>query len=177
MICIKKLHVLDYSLGYSGRLKGLHSGCCRQFPLYNSDHDPADMQKSCVTAAKNAEVQHVASLVKVLLCQMLLDLLSACPDVQQSITKRLTWISFSRFFILFPAPENEEQQRLRFQVELEFVQCLGNPNYLNCKFPEILYCLTYQYWDIDIRLVPAVSNVIIDDRPNALLTIGNWTDI
>ncbi|XP_060532888.1 mediator of RNA polymerase II transcription subunit 31 isoform X2 [Cylas formicarius] len=28
-------------------------------------------------------------------------------------------------------PETEDQQRLRFQVELEFVQCLGNPNYLN----------------------------------------------
>ncbi|XP_037049818.1 mediator of RNA polymerase II transcription subunit 31-A isoform X2 [Bradysia coprophila] len=27
--------------------------------------------------------------------------------------------------------ENEEQQRLRFQVELEFVQCLANPNYLH----------------------------------------------
>lgn len=30
-------------------------------------------------------------------------------------------------------PETEEQTRLRFQVELEFVQCLANPNYLNCK--------------------------------------------
>lgn len=30
-------------------------------------------------------------------------------------------------------PETEEQIRLRFQVELEFVQCLANPNYLNCK--------------------------------------------
>ncbi|XP_017768482.1 PREDICTED: mediator of RNA polymerase II transcription subunit 31 [Nicrophorus vespilloides] len=28
-------------------------------------------------------------------------------------------------------PENDEQQRVRFQIELEFVQCLGNPNYLN----------------------------------------------
>ncbi|ESO97979.1 hypothetical protein LOTGIDRAFT_153089 [Lottia gigantea] len=27
--------------------------------------------------------------------------------------------------------ETEEQQRIRFQVELEFVQCLANPNYLN----------------------------------------------
>ncbi|KAK7869710.1 hypothetical protein R5R35_011779 [Gryllus longicercus] len=27
--------------------------------------------------------------------------------------------------------ETEDQQRLRFQVELEFVQCLANPNYLN----------------------------------------------
>lgn len=29
-------------------------------------------------------------------------------------------------------PETEDQQKLRFQIELEFVQCLGNPNYLNC---------------------------------------------
>lgn len=34
-------------------------------------------------------------------------------------------------------PETEEQQRLRFQIELEFVQCLGNPNYLNCKLPNL----------------------------------------
>ena len=25
----------------------------------------------------------------------------------------------------------EEKERLRFQIELEFVQCLANPNYLN----------------------------------------------
>lgn len=30
--------------------------------------------------------------------------------------------------------ETEDQQRIRFQVELEFVQCLANPNYLHCKF-------------------------------------------
>ncbi|KAI5722131.1 mediator of RNA polymerase II transcription subunit 31 isoform X1 [Diaphorina citri] len=28
-------------------------------------------------------------------------------------------------------PETEDQQRLRFQIELEFIQCLANPNYLN----------------------------------------------
>ena len=27
--------------------------------------------------------------------------------------------------------ETEEQQKVRFQIELEFVQCLANPNYLN----------------------------------------------
>lgn len=32
------------------------------------------------------------------------------------------------------ATESEDQQRLRLQVELEFVQCLANPNYLHCKF-------------------------------------------
>ncbi|KAM7361170.1 mediator of RNA polymerase II transcription subunit 31-like isoform 3-T3 [Cochliomyia hominivorax] len=31
----------------------------------------------------------------------------------------------------YAAIESEEQQKLRFQVELEFVQCLANPNYLN----------------------------------------------
>ena len=25
----------------------------------------------------------------------------------------------------------DEKQRIRFQIELEFVQCLGNPNYLH----------------------------------------------
>ncbi|PZC83517.1 mediator of RNA polymerase II transcription subunit 31 [Helicoverpa armigera] len=28
-------------------------------------------------------------------------------------------------------PETEEQNRIRFQVELEFVQCLANPNYIH----------------------------------------------
>jgi mediator of RNA polymerase II transcription subunit 31 len=27
--------------------------------------------------------------------------------------------------------ENEDQQKVRFQIELEFVQCLANPTYLN----------------------------------------------
>ena len=36
-------------------------------------------------------------------------------------------------FAFTGGPETEEQTRLRFQVELEFVQCLANPNYLNCK--------------------------------------------
>uniref|UniRef100_A0A3P8ZK82 Mediator of RNA polymerase II transcription subunit 31 n=1 Tax=Esox lucius TaxID=8010 RepID=A0A3P8ZK82_ESOLU len=31
------------------------------------------------------------------------------------------------------AMESEEQARNRFQSELEFIQCLANPNYLNCK--------------------------------------------
>ena len=34
----------------------------------------------------------------------------------------------------FLISETEEQSRARFQIELEFVQCLANPNYLNCKF-------------------------------------------
>lgn len=37
------------------------------------------------------------------------------------------------FIFLTATIESEEQQKLRWQVELEFVQCLANPNYLNCK--------------------------------------------
>ncbi|KAH1011711.1 mediator of RNA polymerase II transcription subunit 31 isoform X2 [Dendroctonus ponderosae] len=51
-------------------------------------------------------------------------------------------------------PETEDQQRMRFQVELEFVQCLGNPNYLNFlaqrgyfKDPTFIHYLKYLiYW-------------------------------
>lgn len=50
--------------------------------------------------------------------------------------------------------ESEEQQRIRFQTELEFVQCLANPNYLNFlaqrgyfKDPTFVNYLKYlQYW-------------------------------
>ncbi|CAG5122620.1 unnamed protein product [Candidula unifasciata] len=54
----------------------------------------------------------------------------------------------------FGSIETEEQQRTRFQVELEFVQCLANPNYLNflaqrgiLKDPNFVNYLKYlQYW-------------------------------
>ena len=39
----------------------------------------------------------------------------------------------------FLGVETDEQQRIRFQVELEFVQCFANPNYLHCMF------LTYMF--------------------------------
>lgn len=50
--------------------------------------------------------------------------------------------------------ETEDQLKLRFQVELEFVQCLANPNYLNFlaqrdyfKDPALINYLEYlQYW-------------------------------
>jgi len=50
--------------------------------------------------------------------------------------------------------ETEEQQKIRFQVELEFVQCLANPNYLNFlaqrgvfKEPAFVNYLKYlMYW-------------------------------
>ena len=52
-------------------------------------------------------------------------------------------------------PDQEaEKDKIRFQVELEFVQCLGNPNYLNFlaqrgyfKDPAFINYLKYlQYW-------------------------------
>ncbi|XP_073828017.1 mediator complex subunit 31 isoform X2 [Musca autumnalis] len=54
----------------------------------------------------------------------------------------------------YAAIESEEQQKLRWQVELEFVQCLANPNYLNFlaqrgyfKDPAFINYLKYlQYW-------------------------------
>jgi len=50
--------------------------------------------------------------------------------------------------------ETEEQQKIRFQIELEFVQCLANPNYLNFlaqrgifKDPTFVNYLKYlMYW-------------------------------
>lgn len=30
--------------------------------------------------------------------------------------------------------ESEAEEKLRFEIELEFVQCLSNPAYLNCTF-------------------------------------------
>lgn len=52
------------------------------------------------------------------------------------------------------ASDQEEKQRIRFQAELEFVQCLGSPNYLNFlaqrgyfKDPTFVNYLKYlQYW-------------------------------
>ena len=53
-----------------------------------------------------------------------------------------------------PAQETEDQQKTRFQTELEFVQCLANPNYLNFlaqrgvfKDQNLINYLKYlQYW-------------------------------
>ena len=36
-----------------------------------------------------------------------------------------------------PYNETDEQQKQRFEAELEFVQYLANPRYLNCLF---LFC-------------------------------------
>lgn len=49
-------------------------------------------------------------------------------------------ILFTKCIICFSGgPETDDQQRLRFQVELEFVQCLANPNYLNCTLDNEQY--------------------------------------
>uniref|UniRef100_A0A8C4SCR2 Mediator of RNA polymerase II transcription subunit 31 n=1 Tax=Erpetoichthys calabaricus TaxID=27687 RepID=A0A8C4SCR2_ERPCA len=37
--------------------------------------------------------------------------------------------------------ELEDPSAVRFQLELEFVQCLANPNYLNCEYPQCLHML------------------------------------
>jgi len=35
---------------------------------------------------------------------------------------------------LVSAEAQEDPEKYRFQVELEFVQCLANPQYLNCTY-------------------------------------------
>ncbi|CDW55645.1 Endoplasmic reticulum-Golgi intermediate compartm ent protein 3 [Trichuris trichiura] len=68
--------------------------------------------------------------------------------------------------------ESEEEQRVRFQVELEFVQCLANPNYLNpeletrlletSKSLDTTYAgrgKTKKYRDSDLRLLETLENL------------------
>ena len=40
----------------------------------------------------------------------------------------LTWL-----YVIYFVEAEGDPEKYRFQVELEFVQCLANPNYLNCK--------------------------------------------
>ncbi|XP_050316031.1 mediator of RNA polymerase II transcription subunit 31 isoform X2 [Anthonomus grandis grandis] len=72
-------------------------------------------------------------------------------------------------------PETEDQQKIRFQVELEFVQCLGNPNYLNflaqrgfMKESTFINYLKYLlYWkepEYAKELVNAQCTKFIDDQ-------------
>lgn len=57
--------------------------------------------------------------------------------------------------------ETDEQARLRFQVELEFIQCLANPNYLHCKHVRKKWIeLSYLIWNIFIFL----SKLVIAQR-------------
>jgi hypothetical protein len=54
------------------------------------------------------------------------------------------------WILLLCVEADEEQQKVRFQVELEFVQCLANPNYLNCEYSRdfqsfILFCVSKCY--------------------------------
>ena len=39
---------------------------------------------------------------------------------------------------------SEAEEKIRFQVELEFVQCLANPKYLNCKYRYISHQMGLQ---------------------------------
>lgn len=63
-------------------------------------------------------------------------------------------IHYNDFFLSIVPSETEEHQKLRFQVELEFVQCLANPNYLHFlaqrgyfKDPAFINYLKYLlYW-------------------------------
>ena len=40
-----------------------------------------------------------------------------------------------------PWPESRERKTQRFTIELEFVQCLGNPLYLSCAFYAVCVCV------------------------------------
>ncbi|XP_059169811.1 mediator of RNA polymerase II transcription subunit 31-like [Physella acuta] len=55
--------------------------------------------------------------------------------------------------------ETEEQQRTRFQIELEFVQCLAKPNYLNFLAQQLL-----QYEHFRKELVNSQCAKFIDDQ-------------
>ncbi|CAG0890794.1 unnamed protein product [Cyprideis torosa] len=63
-------------------------------------------------------------------------------------------VASSASYPLMATHETEDQQRLRFQIELEFVQCLANPNYLTFLaqrgyFKEqnfVNYLKYLQYW-------------------------------
>lgn len=82
---------------------------------------------------------------------------------------------FLFFSILFPVhAETEEQQRTRFQVELEFIQCLANPNYLHCEYeieanrptiqfqilPFRSHCTAWLFQRSDIHQLPEVFAVL-----------------
>ena len=53
--------------------------------------------------------------------------------------------------------ETEEQQRLRFQIELEFVQCLANPNYLNCGLLSSCLCVPFSKLKTNRFLLPVLA--------------------
>lgn len=70
----------------------------------------------------------------------------------------MNFLTFDLAFKQFPGgPETDDQQRLRFQVELEFVQCLANPNYLNCKYT--------------IYLIKDIL-ILVEKRPRSLFQIS-----
>lgn len=77
-------------------------------------------------------------------------------------------ITFHFFdYLALQTIESEEQQRLRFQVELEFVQCLANPNYLHCKC-DMTLLPSYNF-----SLPPQFLHSAIISRIQTLWTISN----
>lgn len=52
-------------------------------------------------------------------------------QIEKSTFESITWVQFLLFLSYM---SDDTGNRLRFQLELEFVQCLANPNYLNCKY-------------------------------------------
>lgn len=72
-----------------------------------------------------------------LCCCTLKDLLSHNRTLDLSVRlvllRDMTWhlLKLNSVTVVFSGAE--EQARNRFQSELEFVQCLANPNYLNCE--------------------------------------------
>lgn len=52
-------------------------------------------------------------------------------QIEKLTFESITWVQFLPFLSYI---SDDTGNRLRFQLELEFVQCLANPNYLNCKY-------------------------------------------
>jgi mediator of RNA polymerase II transcription subunit 31 len=70
-----------------------------------------------------------------------------------------------------PYEETDADNQLRFLMELEFVQCLANPQYLNCKL-QIYHAL---YLMISVYKVLAQSRYFEDDAfVNYLKYLQYW---
>lgn len=53
-------------------------------------------------------------------------------DIDRGYFLSLVGVQF--LLVFFFLASDDTGNRLRFQLELEFVQCLANPNYLNCEY-------------------------------------------
>ena len=59
---------------------------------------------------------------------------------------------------LYLSSETDEQSRQRFQTEVEFVQCLANPNYLNCKLSKQHFSSVRVYWQLHV--IPINNRIV-----------------